>query len=54
MNSAHTTPPQDVVSMETADAEGEGAEEEPGGCEPAAAGEHPAHQSQQVLHGGGD
>ena len=39
--------------MEAADPGGEGAEEEPGGCEPAVVGEYSTDQSQQVLHGGG-
>ena len=46
-------PTQDIVPVEAADAGGEGAEEELGGSEPASAGEHPACQSQPVLHGGG-
>ena len=46
-------PAQVIVPVEAADAGGEGAEEELRGSEPASAGEHPACQSQPVLHGGG-
>ena len=43
---------QDVIPVEAADSAREGAEEELGRSEPATPREHPAHQSQQVLHGG--
>ena len=44
---------QDVFSVEAAYSTREGAEEESGRSESVTVGEHSAHQSQQVLHGGG-